>query len=54
VTFPANVTDTVARGEVFTTFAFPDRPTNALTSDRADTITGCPEYKVTAVALRPG
>ncbi|MEQ4304684.1 molybdopterin dinucleotide binding domain-containing protein [Plantactinospora sp. B6F1] len=54
VTFPVNVTDTVERGQVFTTFAFPDRPTNALTSDCADTTTGCPEYKVTAVALRPG
>ncbi|GAB3147588.1 formate dehydrogenase subunit alpha [Micromonospora sonneratiae] len=53
VTFPVSLTDTVARGQVFTTFAFPDRPTNALTSDCADTTTGCPEYKVTAVALRP-
>ncbi|RZT79514.1 formate dehydrogenase alpha subunit [Micromonospora violae] len=54
VTFPVNVTDSVAPGQVFTTFAFPDQPTNALTSDCADTTTGCPEYKVTAVALRPG
>ncbi|MEO3741852.1 formate dehydrogenase subunit alpha [Plantactinospora sp. B5E13] len=54
VTFPVSLTDTVAPGQVFTTFAFPDRPTNALTSDCADTTTGCPEYKVTAVALRPG
>ncbi|MDW5329594.1 molybdopterin-dependent oxidoreductase [Plantactinospora sp. KLBMP9567] len=53
VTFPVSLTDTVAPGQVFTTFAFPDRPTNALTSDCADTTTGCPEYKVTAVSLRP-
>jgi formate dehydrogenase major subunit len=53
VTFPVHVTDTVAPGQVFTTFAFPDHPTNTLTSDHADTTTGCPEYKVTAVALRP-
>jgi formate dehydrogenase major subunit len=52
LTFPANVIDTVAPGQVFTTFAFPDHPTNTLTSDNADTTTGCPEYKVTAVALR--
>ncbi|MDG4791147.1 formate dehydrogenase subunit alpha [Micromonospora sp. WMMD1102] len=54
VTFPVRVTDTVAPGQVFTTFAFPDRATNALTSDCADASTGCPEYKVTAVALHPG
>jgi len=49
---PVHRTDTVASGELFTTFSFPDAPTNALTSDHADA-TGCPEYKVTAVALRP-
>ncbi|MFY1674593.1 formate dehydrogenase subunit alpha [Plantactinospora sp. WMMB334] len=54
VVFPVSLTDTVAPGQVFATFAFPDRPTNALTSDCVDTVTGCPEYKVTAVSLRPG
>lgn len=53
VTFPVHLTDTIAPGELFTTFSFPDTPTNALTSDAADTETGCPEYKITAVALRP-
>jgi formate dehydrogenase major subunit len=53
VTFPVHLTDTVAPGQVFTTFAFPENPTNTLTSDHADTTTGCPEYKVTAVALCP-
>jgi formate dehydrogenase major subunit len=53
VTFPVHVTDTVAPGQVFTSFAFPEHPTNTLTSDHADTTTGCPEYKVTAVALCP-
>jgi formate dehydrogenase major subunit len=41
----------VAPGEVFTSFHFPDTQTNALTSQFTD-VTGCPEYKVTAVALR--
>jgi formate dehydrogenase major subunit len=53
VTFPVRLTDAVTPGEVFTAFNFPDTPTNALTSDAADTETGCPEYKVTAVSLRP-
>jgi formate dehydrogenase major subunit len=53
VTFSVHLTDTVAPGQVFTTFAFPENPTNTLTSDHADTTTGCPEYKVTAVSLSP-
>jgi formate dehydrogenase major subunit len=53
VIFPVHLTDAVAPGELFTAFNFPDTPTNALTSDAADTVTGCPEYKVTAVSLRP-
>jgi len=53
VTFPVHLTDTVIPGELFTTFSFPDTPTNALTSDATDTETGCPEYKVTAVSLHP-
>ena len=53
VTFSVHLTDTVAPGQLFTAFNFPDTPTNALTSDVTDTVTGCPEYKVTAVSLRP-
>ncbi|NYF60006.1 formate dehydrogenase subunit alpha [Micromonospora purpureochromogenes] len=53
VTFSVHLTDTVAPGQLFTSFNFPDTPTNALTSDVAETVTGCPEYKVTAVSLRP-
>jgi formate dehydrogenase major subunit len=52
VIFPVRLTDAVAPGEVFTTFNFPEAPANALTSDAADEVTGCPEYKVTAVSLR--
>ncbi|MEO3773097.1 formate dehydrogenase subunit alpha [Micromonospora sp. B9E7] len=53
VTFPVNLTDTVSPGHLFSSFNFPDTPTNALTSDVTDTVTGCPEYKITAVSLRP-
>ncbi|MFI7604474.1 formate dehydrogenase subunit alpha [Micromonospora sp. NPDC049366] len=53
VTFPVRLTDTVGPGQLFTTFAFPETSTNALTSDVADAETGCPEYKITAVSLRP-
>ncbi|HEX7745953.1 MAG TPA: molybdopterin dinucleotide binding domain-containing protein, partial [Micromonosporaceae bacterium] len=53
ITATAHVTDAVAPGEVFATFAFADAPVNVLTSDVADEVTGCPEYKVTAVSLRP-
>ncbi len=50
---PVRRTGTVAPGETFITFSFADAPTNALTSDHADEATGCPEYKVTAVSIRP-
>ncbi|MEV6370439.1 formate dehydrogenase subunit alpha [Micromonospora musae] len=53
VTYPVRLTKTVSPGQIFTTFGFPDTPTNALTSDAADTETGCPEYKITAVSLNP-
>jgi formate dehydrogenase major subunit len=48
-----DVTDRVARGELFTAFHFPDAPANVLTSDANDDVTSCPEYKVTAVKLAP-
>jgi len=50
---PVRVTDEVAPGEVFTAFHFPADDVNALTSPVTDEVTGCPEYKVTAVRLRP-
>ncbi|MFG3344203.1 molybdopterin dinucleotide binding domain-containing protein [Streptomyces sp. NPDC048018] len=43
----------LARGEVFCAFHFPASGVNSLTSEHADTVTSCPEYKVTAVRLRP-
>lgn len=48
----ACVTTRVARGNVFLSFHFPEVKTNLLTSAHADPLTSCPEYKVTAVAVR--
>jgi len=52
ITVSADVTDSVASGEVFMGFHFPDALANALTSDETDEVTDCPEYKVTSVRLR--
>ncbi|MFE0452371.1 formate dehydrogenase subunit alpha [Streptomyces sp. NPDC058914] len=38
-------------GQVFCSFHFPASGVNRLTSDVADTVTSCPEYKVTAVRV---
>jgi formate dehydrogenase major subunit len=46
-------TDDIAPGQAFLAFHFPDVAANALTSDVTDDITSCPEYKVTAVHIRP-
>jgi bidirectional [NiFe] hydrogenase diaphorase subunit len=40
-------------GQVFCAIHFPTSGVNALTSDHADTVTACPEYKITAVRLLP-
>jgi predicted molibdopterin-dependent oxidoreductase YjgC len=48
----ACVTTRVAPGNVFLSFHFPEMKTNLLTSEHADAVTKCPEYKVTAVAVR--
>lgn len=48
---PAHITAGVVAGQLFTAIHFPDTPTNDLTSASTDTVTGCPEYKVTAVRL---
>ncbi|MFD7845282.1 formate dehydrogenase subunit alpha [Nocardia sp. NPDC059764] len=49
----SRITDEVLPGELFTAFHFPGAPANELTSASIDTVTGCPEYKVTAVAVLP-
>ena len=43
----------LAPGQVFCAFHFPASGVNSLTSEHADTVTSCPEYKLTAVRLRP-
>ena len=42
----------VARGKIFLTFHFPDMRTSFLTSGHSDPTVRCPEYKVTAVAVK--
>ncbi|MFI7063583.1 formate dehydrogenase subunit alpha [Kribbella sp. NPDC050124] len=49
---PVRLTDDVAAGQVFSAFHFPAAGVNDLTSPLGDEITGCPEYKLTAVRLR--
>ncbi|GAA2961730.1 formate dehydrogenase subunit alpha [Kitasatospora cinereorecta] len=47
----ARLSDELSPGQVFCAFHFPESGVNSLTSDHADTVTSCPEYKVTAVRL---
>jgi formate dehydrogenase major subunit len=48
---PARITEEVAPGQVFAGFHFPGTAVNSLTSPVGDEVTGCPEYKLTAVRL---
>ncbi|MEV6233241.1 formate dehydrogenase subunit alpha [Saccharopolyspora shandongensis] len=43
----------IAPGQAFAAFHFPGATVNDLTSPHTDAITGCPEYKVTAVRIAP-
>ena len=54
ITLHANVTDRVPPGIVYTTFHHPDSSANVITTEYSDWATNCPEYKVTAVEVRPG
>ncbi|CAM5663861.1 Molybdopterin oxidoreductase family protein OS=Streptomyces tendae OX=1932 GN=F3L20_25815 PE=4 SV=1 [Streptomyces tendae] len=45
------VGEQTAPGQVFCSFHFPTSGVNRLTSDITDTVTSCPEYKVTAVRV---
>ncbi|KES09098.1 formate dehydrogenase [Streptomyces toyocaensis] len=47
----ARIGEQTAPGQVFCSFHFPASGVNRLTSGHADTVTSCPEYKVTAVRL---
>jgi len=49
----ARVTDDVPAGVVYTTFHHPVTGANVVTTDNSDWATNCPEYKVTAVEVRP-
>jgi predicted molibdopterin-dependent oxidoreductase YjgC len=50
----ARITERVARGVVFLSFHFPETGANRVTGEIRDRISGCPEYKVTAVEVRRG
>ena len=47
------ITDDIPAGVVYTTFHHPVSGTNVITTDNSDWATNCPEYKVTAVEVRP-
>ena len=51
IVLPANVTDRVRPGVVYTTFHFPESGANVVTTENSDWATNCPEYKVTAVEI---
>ena len=53
IALKADVTERVAPGVVYTTFHHPATGTNVVTTDLSDWATNCPEYKVTAVEIRP-
>ncbi|HEY0929164.1 MAG TPA: molybdopterin-dependent oxidoreductase, partial [Gemmatimonas sp.] len=53
ITLHARVTDRVPEGIVYTTFHHPEAAANVVTTEFSDWATNCPEYKVTAVEVRP-
>ena len=53
ISLEAHVTDRVPQGVLYTTFHFPDLAANVVTTEYSDWATNCPEYKVTAVEVRP-
>lgn len=52
-TLRATITERIQPGVVYTTFHFPESGTNVITTDNSDWATNCPEYKVTAVQVKP-
>jgi formate dehydrogenase major subunit len=52
-TLRARISDRVQPGVVYTTFHHPESGANVITTDFSDWATNCPEYKVTAVEVRP-
>ena len=53
ITLAAEITERVVPGVVYTTFHHPATGTNVVTTELSDWATNCPEYKVTAVEVRP-
>jgi formate dehydrogenase major subunit len=51
IVLPADVTERVRPGVVYTTFHFPETGANVVTTENSDWATNCPEYKVTAVEV---
>ncbi|MGO9850181.1 MAG: formate dehydrogenase subunit alpha [Steroidobacteraceae bacterium] len=49
----ARVSTRIAPGVVYTTFHFPETNANVVTTENSDWATNCPEYKVTAVQVKP-
>ncbi len=49
----ARITENMQPGVVYTTFHMPESGANVVTTDNSDWATNCPEYKVTAVQVRP-
>jgi len=53
ITLSAKITEKVQPGVVYTTFHNPETGANVVTTEYSDWATDCPEYKVTAVEIRP-
>ncbi len=49
----AELTERVQPGVVYTTFHHPESAANVVTTENSDWATNCPEYKVTAVQVKP-
>jgi formate dehydrogenase major subunit len=49
----AEITERIQPGVVYTTFHFPESGANVITTNSSDWATNCPEYKVTAVQVKP-
>jgi formate dehydrogenase major subunit len=52
-TLEAHISDRVPQGVIHTTFHHPGTAANVVTTEYSDWATNCPEYKVTAVEVRP-
>ena len=53
ITLHAQLSERVPPGVCYTTFHHPDSAANVITTEFSDWATNCPEYKVTAVEVRP-